>query len=194
MFKLIDTMIKPILCYAAEMSGFEIAGNIENVHDQFCKGFLKLPQCTFNAFARGKYGRYPLHVYIEYFCRCIKYWVKLTRMNPNRLPHKCYKMLRNLDETGRVTWATKVRALLFQYGFGYVWLSEDVGDLNIFMKAFKQRLVDCSMQDWSAMISDSGKARHSRFIMPSLQTANYIFYNKRIKHSFPCINVCQARV
>ena len=104
-FKLFDTMIKPILCYAAELWGFEIAGNIEKVHDQFCKRFLKLPQCrAFNAFARGECGRYPL--YIEYFCRCIKYWVKLTRMNPIRLPHKCYKMLRNLDETGRVTWAT----------------------------------------------------------------------------------------
>ena len=65
MFKLFDTMIKPILCYAAEIWGFEIAGNIEKVHDQFCKRFLKLPQCTFNAFARGECGRYPL--YIEYF-------------------------------------------------------------------------------------------------------------------------------
>ena len=126
--------------------------------------FFKLPQCTFNAFARGECGRYPL--YIEYFCRCIKYLFKLTRMNHNRLPQKCYKMLRNLDEIGRVTWATKVRALLFQCGFGYVWLSEDVGDLNIFMKIFKQRLVDCNMQDWSAMISDSGKAMHYRRQVP----------------------------
>ena len=66
---------------------------------------------------------------------------------------------------------------MFQYGFGYVWLSEDVGDLNIFMKTCKQRLIDCSMQDLPAIISASGKARHYRFIMLSIQVANYIFYN-----------------
>ena len=86
-------------------------------------------------------------------------------------------MLRNLDETDRVTWASKVRELLFQYGFGHVWLSEDVGGINHFMETFKQTLIDCSIQDWSALISESGKARHQRFIMPSLQAANYIFYN-----------------
>ena len=65
MFKLFDTMVKPILCYGAESRGFEIAENIEKVHDQFCKRFLKLPQCTFNAFARGECGRYPL--FVDYF-------------------------------------------------------------------------------------------------------------------------------
>ena len=103
----------------------------------FAKKFVKLPDYNFNAFARGECGSYPLN--IDYFCRCVKYWVKLTRMNSNRLPHNCYKMLRNLDENGRITWATKMRALLFKYGFGYVWLSEDVGDLNLFMTTFKRR-------------------------------------------------------
>ena len=87
---------------------------------------------------------------------------------------------------------------MFQYGFGYVWLSEDEGDLNIFMKTFKQRLIDCSMQDLSAIISASGKARHYRFIMLSIQVANYIFYNipikfrialSKLKCSVHCLNV-----
>ena len=119
-------------------------------------------------------------------------------MSHNRLPYMCYKMLRNLDENDRVTWASKVRELLFQYGFGHVWLSEDVGDINHFMKTFKQRLIDCSIQDWSARISESGKARHYTFIMPSLQAANYIFYNipikfrialSKLKCSVHCLNV-----
>ena len=156
MFKLFDTMIKPILCYGSEVWGFEIAENIENVHIKFCKKFLlKLPTCTFHAFARGECGRYPM--YVDYFCRCVKYWIKLTRMNPNRFPYKCYKMLRNLDETGRITWVSKVRELLYKYGFGYVWVTENVGDVNIFVKNFKQRLIDCSRQDWCSKIAASGK-------------------------------------
>ena len=40
---------------------------------------------------------------ISSFMKCFKQ--RLTRMDQNRLPSKCYKMLRNLDESGRITWA-----------------------------------------------------------------------------------------
>ena len=49
-------------------------------------------------------------------------------MNSVRYPNKCYKILRNLDESGRKTWASKVMDLLFRNGLGYVWLVEDVGN------------------------------------------------------------------
>ncbi|MEW8544973.1 MAG: reverse transcriptase family protein [Candidatus Thiodiazotropha sp.] len=179
LFKLFDSVAKPILCYGAELWGFEVSESIERVQYDVCKKFLKLPQCTFNEFARGECGRYPL--YVDYFCRCIKYWIKLTRMNVNRFPNKCYGMLRNLDENGRITWASKVRELLFRYGFGYVWVVEDVGNVNLFMKTFKQRLIDCSSQDWCSKITASGKSRHYKFIMPAMQVANYIQYDIPIK-------------
>ena len=49
------------------------------------------------------------------------------------------------------------------------------------MKTFKQRLIDCSKQDWCAKIAVSGKTRHYRFIMPALQVANYINYDIPLK-------------
>ena len=180
LFKLFDTMIKPILLYGSEIWGFEVSDTIENVQNTFCKRFLKLPRNTFHEVARGECGRYPL--YVDYYCRCIKYWIKLIRMSSTRYPKKCYKMLRNLDETGRITWASKVRELLFRNGFGYVWVVEDVGDLNLFMKAFKQRLIDCCKQDWCAVIMESGKTRHYRYIMPVLKVANYINFNIPLKY------------
>ena len=91
-------------------------------------------------------------------------------------------MLRCLDETGRNTWATKVKQLLFTYGFGYVWLNEEVGDIDMFIRTFKQRIVDCAKQKWHARLSDLGKARHYRFIMPLLETANYLKLNVPIKY------------
>ena len=179
LFKLFDTMIKPIILYGSEIWGFEVSNTIENVQDNFCKRFLKLPKNTFHEMARGECGRYPL--YVDYYCRCIRYWIKLTRMSPVRFLNKCYKMLKNLDENGRNTWASKVRELLFRNGFGYVWIVEDVGDQALFMKTFKQRLVDCCKQDWCSAIAESGKARHYRFIMPALQVANYINYDIPLK-------------
>ena len=82
-----------------------------------------------------------------------------------RYPNKCYKMLRNLDESRRITCASKVKILLFRNGFGYVWHVENVGDQILFMKTVKQRLIDCSKHNWSTVIAESGNTRHHRFIM-----------------------------
>ena len=37
--------------------------------------------------------------------------------------------------------------LLYTYGFGYAWLSQDVGDIKIFLYNFKQRVTDIKSQD-----------------------------------------------
>ena len=36
LFKLFNTMVKPVLLYGSEILGFEISEAIENVQDQFC--------------------------------------------------------------------------------------------------------------------------------------------------------------
>ena len=41
-------------------------------------------------------------------------------MQNNRYLKNCYKMLKALDEAGRQNWVSKVRILLFTYGFGYI--------------------------------------------------------------------------
>ncbi|MEW8546755.1 MAG: reverse transcriptase family protein, partial [Candidatus Thiodiazotropha sp.] len=145
-FKLFDTMIVPILTYAAEIWGYEYSTPIEKVHDRFCSNFLKLPRYTFAALSRGDVGRMPLCY--TYFCKTIKYWIRLTRMNNSRYPRQCYIMLKRLDDVDRVTWVTKVRNLLCRFGFGYAWYNQDVGNEKQFMCMFKQRLRDNLIQDW----------------------------------------------
>ena len=100
-------MIVPILCYGSEIWGFELAKQIEVVQDRFCKTLLKVPNYTSSITARGQCGRLPLC--FIYFTRCIKYWLKLIRMEEFRYPKQCYLMLKRLDECNRITWATKVR-------------------------------------------------------------------------------------
>ena len=50
-------------------------------------------------------------------------------------------MLRNQDDMERTNWSTGVKNLLYHYGFGLVWLSQDFGNMNLFIMQFKQRLV-----------------------------------------------------
>ena len=119
-------------------------------------------------FVYGECGRLPLCV--TYFTNCIKYWLKLITLSRERYPYQCYNMLLRLDESGRTTWATHVRNLLFSYGFGYVWISQEVGNSHWFINVFRQRIIDCSIQRWSSKLVDSSKAdtyRLQRFLNSS---------------------------
>ena len=46
----------------------------------------------------------------------------------------------SLDEVGCRSWATTVKNLLFNYGFGFMRISQDFGDIDMFILTFKQRL------------------------------------------------------
>ena len=76
-------------------------------------------------------------------------------MDNGRIPRKAYDMLYNLDARGKENWVTRVRLCLLEYGFGFVWFSQGVGNVDSFVKAFRQRLIDCSWQRWSDHIQNS---------------------------------------
>ena len=171
-FKLFDTMIVPILCYGSEIWAFEIANQIETVHDRFCKTILKVPIHTTSVLARGELGRYPLC--LTYFIRCIKYWLKLTRMEDFRYPKQSYLMLKNLDDCNRITWATSIRNLLCRYGFGYVWIAQGVGDIDNFIQIFKKRVKDNLLQEWYSDVNETSKAYHYKNFKCIFESEKYL--------------------
>lgn len=56
--------------------------------------------------------------------RCLKYWIRLLQMEEYRYPKQCRIMLKKLDETGKITWASRIIDLLFQIGLA--WIAQDV--------------------------------------------------------------------
>ena len=50
-----------------------------------------------------------------------------------------------------------IKQLLFEYGFGVVWISQDVGDCNSFVKAFRIRLIEYYTQRWHGHVPDSSR-------------------------------------
>jgi hypothetical protein len=148
--------VQPILQYGAELWGLDDAAQCcEKVHLFALKKFLCVSRRTPNDFVYKELDRYPIT--INFVVRCMKYWMKLLRMTNERIPKKAYNMLLNLDERGKVNWVTKVRECLFVFGFGVVWLNQEVGDENLFMRVFKQRLIDCKWQNIVGHINDSDR-------------------------------------
>ena len=60
----------------------------------------------------------------------------------------CYYIFRQ----NYTTRACKVRNVLYKSGFGVVWEMQGVGNINLFIKEFKLRLIDCFKQDWHAAL------------------------------------------
>ncbi len=73
-------------------------------------------------------------------------------MDNNRYPRQCYIMLKHLDDIGRKTWVSNIRNVLYSFGFGYVWLSQDNGDTDSFLNIFKHRVCDCYLQKWHEVL------------------------------------------
>lgn len=57
-------------------------------------------------------------------------------------------MLKLLDESGKIAWESHIKSMLFHFGFGYVWISQEVGNSKYLLYLFSERLKDCHSQDW----------------------------------------------
>ena len=134
-------------------------------------------------------GEYKFH---EFAC-CIKYLTKLITMPDHRFSKQCYNMLRSLEESGRITWASKIKSLLFKHGFGFVWISNEVGDSKTFIKLFKQRIVDITLQNWQAKINKSPKANYYKEYKSLLDIEMYLtidmtYIHQRTLANYRCSN------
>ena len=63
--------------------------------------------------------------------------------------------MHSLAETGKQNWASQVKQVLLSYGFGYAWFEQQVGDPEMFLRIFIERITDCAHQDWFARVTES---------------------------------------
>jgi hypothetical protein len=152
--KFCDAQIQPILQYGAEIWGLDAAAvHCEKIHLFGLKKFLGVSLKTPNDLVYGETARYPISLLSA--VKYIRYWIKLTQMDSQRLPFKAYRMLLELDNRGKSNWVTNVRMKLFDYGFGFVWVNQGVDDVNTFVRIFRERLIECRWQDWNDHIQSS---------------------------------------
>ncbi len=157
--ELFDKLVLPILCYGCEVWGFCKADKIEKVHLKFCKRLLNVKLSTQNDMIYSELGRYPLQ--LNRFHRIIKYWIKVVNSENIKYIKCTYNTIMQYNENNprKVNWVSLVQKLLSELGFYEVWINQGVGDNNLFLYLFKQRLHDNYKQDLHARLSISPKAR-----------------------------------
>ena len=95
---------------------------IERFHLAFLKTLLCVKSSTPSCFVYGELGVYPLHIERKY--RIIKFWLKILNSSTESYMKKIYLdlLMFNVDFPEKVTWVSLLKKMLFEYGFGYVWL------------------------------------------------------------------------
>lgn len=103
-----------------------------------------------NVSVYGELWRYPL--YINRFVKIFKFWFKVLNSN-NCVIKNVYKELLNDAIHGKKNWAYKLKVLLENYGYGYLWeIQDSIIDGNSLIPCFKQRVIDCFLQEWRSDI------------------------------------------
>jgi len=151
--------------------GYEYSSHIE-AQLTYCKRLACLHQNVASFFALAECGRRPLATI--YMTRCVKFWVKLVQMPRNLYPRQCYEMIRQLDEGGRNTWATNIKHLLYRYGFGIAWITQDIGNVNVFIAMFKDRLTESFYSNTMSNINTSPKALCYKLFKSALNPELYL--------------------
>ena len=150
--QLFDVFVGSILNYGCQTWGFTKAKDLEKVRLKFCKLVLGVKQSTCTAAVYGELGRYPL--YINRHVMLVKYWFKLLNSG-NILLSTIYDVMTKDLIDGKTNWLTKIKSLLQENEFLYVWEHPNAINQEQFIVSFKQRLINSYIQTWFTNIPSS---------------------------------------
>ena len=107
----------------------------------------------------GENGRTAL--YLDAKITSLRFWLRLTRIEDERLTRKAYSMFVNIHNNRKQRWASGIRMHLMMYGFGDVWIKQGV---NCVLRVFKERIIsDCWKQGWGDQIQERDRYSVHRF-------------------------------
>ena len=183
-FNLFDRKIAPILSYGSELWGIYDIDDIESVHRLAIKRYLNISNHSLNSIAYSEVGRVPLH--INHTISCVKYWLKLIKKPDSCLSKQAYLMLLRHCEEGKDNWVTRIKKVLCENGFGFLWMCENVSNENYVLTELKSRLTDIFIQTWNMKMSNNVHCEiyysFKSMITPELYLSSK-FYDTNLRNS-----------
>ena len=181
-FKLFDSKVLPILSYSSEFWGVFNIEDVEKVHTFAIKRFLNVSNHSSNSIVYAETGRVPL--YINHLISSIKYWFKLLKRPDTHLSKQAYLMLLDKCNKGYDNWATKIKKVLCENGFGIVWISENVENEGFVLSEIKRKLTDIFLQSWNSKMLEKENLQiyysFKSFVTPEFYlSSHHIDYKSR---------------
>ena len=154
-YNLFEKCVVPILTYGSQIWGCQFNQVTEDVHIRYLKRQLGVGSTTPTAAVLGECGTFLIAIIC--LVNVVKFWFKILSSPENSLLRSCYNMLVSYADAGRENWASDVKHLLEQHGFGYVWEQQAVVDEMAFLCEFRDRLQNCHIQNWTSMKAETPK-------------------------------------
>ncbi len=95
-------------------------------------------------------------MYINRFVRIIKYWFKVIHSENCIIKASYINSLKDCN-SGKPNWASGVKSLLYQHGFGDTWENPHSVNAKHFCQIFKARLIDIFRQQWNMDVNTNSK-------------------------------------
>ena len=92
----------------------------------------------------------------------------------NIILQNMYMLAYNDCINGRKNWLSNVRKLLYEYGFNNVWDHPKTYFTKSFIHVFKQRAIDCFLQEWNTNIGNSAVLELYRYIKIDIVYEKYL--------------------
>jgi hypothetical protein len=77
-------------------------------------------------------------------------------------------------EFGKENWAYKVKKVICEQGFGIVWMFQEVGNEQLFLSEFKDRLICSFKQNWHSDMEDKDKYNWFFSFKSTFETEKYL--------------------
>ena len=167
-------LIISILNCGGEVCGLSKADPIERTHVQFCKHLLGGKIQTQNNSIYGELGRVPLRKHR--LISVVLYLLKYDIVKKIYIKHIQHDVRRFTTFARKPTMGQVCEILLESLGFGHVWVAQGVGDCNLFMSIFKQRLRYNFIQGWNEQLENSSRANTYKLIADFNFKNNYIYF------------------
>ena len=171
--KLFDQTIVPILLYGTEVSGFENLQPLEKIQLDFLRSILNLKSSTPLVMVYGEFGRYPLELQVK--VRMIKFWSKLLNGKNTKIAYKLYMLLLYLHRNNIYSckWILYIEKILQEVELNYIWLSNNVTNINWLCKEVETRLQIQVTQKWNSDVYNSPKCINYRMFKAVFKTEMY---------------------
>lgn len=142
--------------YGSEITGFENFQKLEKTHLDFLKSILKMKQSTPHIIVY-EFGRFPLEIQAK--TRMIKYWSKLLAGSHSKISSTLYSLLLYLQRNSIYScrWILSIENILQSVGLNYIWLNNNVNNINWLCNEVKKRLQFQFIQKYNADIQESPK-------------------------------------
>ena len=137
---------------------------MERVHLRFLKTILRVKTSTPNNLVFAELDRQTLRT--KRLEQIVNYWFKiLTSQDTKYIKHVYNFILQDVEaHPDKVNWAVLVRNLLSELEFYEVWVQQGVGNYNVFISLFKQRLTDNYVQNTNARLQTHIRSRFFQFV------------------------------